>query len=62
MEKRILKRGETSGRVDDNADAIKKRFDTYVNDTKPIIEEFRNRGKLVVVRIIALFSGTSHWN
>jgi hypothetical protein len=26
MEKRLLKRGETSGRADDNADTIRKRF------------------------------------
>ena len=30
MEERILRRGQTSGRVDDNREAIKKRFRTYV--------------------------------
>jgi len=29
MEKRLIKRGETSGRSDDNAETIKKRFDTF---------------------------------
>ena len=49
MEKRILKRGESSGRVDDNLEALKKRFDTFTNDTKPVVEEFRSMGKLIVV-------------
>ncbi len=49
MEKRILKRAESSGRVDDNPEAIKKRFETYIKETKPIIDEFGNRGKLVLV-------------
>lgn len=47
-----MKRGESSGRIDDNIEAIKKRFDTYVKETKPIIDEFGRRGKLVVVSII----------
>mmetsp|Transcript_38817 Transcript_38817/g.34506 ORF Transcript_38817/g.34506 Transcript_38817/m.34506 type:complete len:88 (+) Transcript_38817:126-389(+) len=29
MEKRILERAKTSGRSDDNIEALKKRFDTY---------------------------------
>jgi len=29
MEQRLLKRGETSGRSDDNPEAIKKRFETF---------------------------------
>ena len=30
MEERILRRGKTSGRTDDNRETIKKRFRTYV--------------------------------
>ena len=30
MEERLLKRGETSGRADDNIETIKKRFDTFM--------------------------------
>lgn len=37
---RILKRGETSGRSDDNMESLKKRFNTYVESTMPIIEHF----------------------
>jgi adenylate kinase family enzyme len=40
MEARLLKRGETSGRADDNAESIKKRFRTYVEQTMPVIEYF----------------------
>ena len=29
MTKRLLKRGETSGRIDDKADVIQRRFQTY---------------------------------
>lgn len=38
---RCLKRGECgSGRSDDNADSLKKRFNTYLNETKPIIDHY----------------------
>jgi len=45
MEQRLLKRGETSGRTDDNIDSIRKRFKTYVESTKPIIDQFTAEGK-----------------
>lgn len=46
-EERCLKRGaEGSGRVDDNIDSLRKRFQTYQNDTMPIIE-FYNQQDLV---------------
>jgi adenylate kinase family enzyme len=38
MEKRLLERGKTSGRSDDNAETIKKRFETFTSETKPILE------------------------
>lgn len=40
MEKRILERGKTSGRSDDNPESLKKRFDTYQGETAPVIEEY----------------------
>jgi UMP-CMP kinase len=43
---RLLERGKTSGRSDDNEDSIKKRFETYESQTKPIIEHFRALGKV----------------
>ena len=37
MLKRLLVRGETSGRADDNMESIKKRFKTFVDTTAAII-------------------------
>ncbi len=45
MEARLLERGKTSGRDDDNIESIKKRFKTYLAETKPIIEHFDSIGK-----------------
>lgn len=44
MEKRLIGRGATSGRVDDNIESIRKRFRTYIEETKPIIERFATKG------------------
>ena len=43
---RILERAKTSGRVDDNKESIQKRFQTYYNETMPVIE-FYERQQLV---------------
>jgi UMP-CMP kinase family protein len=43
MEKRIMERSKTSGRSDDNPESMKKRFDTYQNETKPVIELFETK-------------------
>ena len=37
---RLLERGKTSGRVDDNIESIKKRFHTYQDSSMPIINHF----------------------
>lgn len=49
MERRLLKRGETSGRVDDNLTAIRKRFSVFRSTTMPVVEMFRERGQLAIV-------------
>lgn len=36
LEQRLLSRGKNSGRTDDNAEAAKKRFRTYVETTLPV--------------------------
>lgn len=46
MEERLLKRGETSGRTDDNSETIKKRFKTYIEKTLPVIEYYGNLNKV----------------
>lgn len=50
MTKRLLKRGETSGRVDDNEETIKKRLDTYYKATEPVITFYEKRGIVRKVR------------
>lgn len=42
--KRLLKRAEIEGRVDDTPEVIAKRLDTYERETLPIIDEYRERG------------------
>ena len=49
MEERLLVRGATSGRSDDNLDSIRKRFKTFIESTMPIVESFKVQGKLRVV-------------
>ena len=38
-------------RSDDNEETFKVRFDTYIKETQPIIEYFKNIGKLVTINI-----------
>jgi UMP-CMP kinase len=46
MLKRLLKRGETSGRVDDNVESIKKRFKTFHETSFPVIKHYEALGKV----------------
>ena len=41
---RLLKRGETSGRSDDNLETIEKRIKVYENLTAPVIDFYKNEG------------------
>ncbi|KKK22105.1 uridylate kinase [Aspergillus rambellii] len=52
MEARLLKRGETSGRDDDNADSIRKRFRTFVQTSMPVVEAFAGQDKVVSVSAV----------
>ncbi|KAJ3358219.1 Adenylate kinase isoenzyme 1 [Allomyces javanicus] len=49
MTQRLLKRGETSGRPDDNMASIKKRFKVFTEQTMPAVEYYRERGMVVSV-------------
>jgi UMP-CMP kinase len=51
MQKRLLKRGETSGRSDDNAESIKKRFRTFVETSMPVVDFFQKQDR--VIKIVA---------
>jgi len=46
MEQRLLKRGLSSGRSDDNAETIVKRFRTFVTDSMPVVKILEGRGCL----------------
>ena len=49
--KRLLNRGQTSGRSDDiNADVIHKRFLVYTNETAPVAEHYRAQDKYRTVK------------
>ena len=47
--KRILLRGETSGRADDNEIVIKERLEIYRENVSDLIEFYQKRGKLCEV-------------
>jgi len=49
MLSRLLERGKTSGREDDNAESIKKRFTTYKETTMPVIEHYEALGKVAEI-------------
>ncbi|GAX17423.1 UMP-CMP kinase [Fistulifera solaris] len=42
LEERILKRAKDSGRSDDNLESLRKRFQTFVGETIPIVETLRD--------------------
>lgn len=50
MLKRLLKRGESSGRVDDNVESIRKRFVTFIETSMPVITEFEKQDKVRKVK------------
>lgn len=46
LQERLLNRGKTSGRADDNLESIKKRFATFQAESIPVVELFEKRGLL----------------
>lgn len=49
MERRLLDRGKTSGRADDNADSIRKRFHTFIETSMPVVDAFEKQGKVIKI-------------
>jgi adenylate kinase len=47
---RLLKRGETQGRSDDNPETIRKRLETYKARTAPLIAYYKKQGKLFMIK------------
>ncbi|KAI0928165.1 UMP-CMP kinase [Taiwanofungus camphoratus] len=49
MVERLLERGKTSGRDDDNAESIKKRLLVYKEKTMPVIEHYTKQQKVATI-------------
>ncbi|KAK5663621.1 hypothetical protein OQA88_4052 [Cercophora sp. LCS_1] len=49
MERRLMERGKTSGRADDNAESIRKRFRTFVETSMPVVDHYEKEGRVVKV-------------
>jgi len=49
MLQRLTERGKTSEREDDNEESIKKRFHTFEDESMPVIDYYRKKGKVVEV-------------
>merc|ERR1712227_681821 len=47
MTERLLKRGQSSGRVDDNVDTIKKRLATFHQHSKPVISHYDSKACII---------------
>jgi len=45
---RLKKRGENSGRNDDNPESIKKKKDTYERETVPMIQKYQREKNFVI--------------
>ncbi|KAI1200583.1 uridylate kinase [Nemania serpens] len=50
MERRLLERGKTSGRDDDNAESIRKRFRTFVETSMPVVDYYEKQDRVARVR------------
>lgn len=46
---RLLKRGETSGRSDDNMETIKKRLEVYETKTAPVSDFYKKKNKYAAI-------------
>lgn len=51
MLRRLLKRGESSGRVDDNIESIRKRFAVFIDTSMPVIDAFDKENKVKKVNM-----------
>ena len=48
--KRLLKRAESSGRIDDNIEVIKKRFKTHIEQSQPIESKLKQMAPFIEVQ------------
>lgn len=47
LEQRILRRAKHTGRLDDNIESMKLRFDNFKSETLPIVELFKSKGQCI---------------
>jgi len=52
MQERLLDRGKTSGRADDNEESIKKRFKVFIETSMPVVDYFDRQGRVVKVSAV----------
>ncbi|RMZ75838.1 hypothetical protein DV737_g5071, partial [Chaetothyriales sp. CBS 132003] len=52
MRQRLLDRGKTSGRADDNEESIVKRFRTFVETSMPVVDHFDQAGRVIKVSAV----------
>ena len=55
--KRILLRGQMSGRSDDNEETARKRLDTYHNQTSPLKAFYEEQGKYIAINGLGTIDG-----
>ena len=55
--KRILLRGQMSGRSDDNEETARKRLDTYHNQTSPLKAFYEKQGKYLAINGLGSIDG-----
>ncbi|TYJ54025.1 hypothetical protein B9479_005359 [Cryptococcus floricola] len=46
---RLMERGKTSGREDDNKESIVKRFRTFIETSMPVVDYYRARNKVIEI-------------
>ncbi len=57
MKKRLMHRGETSGRVDDTDEVIVKRLKTFHDVTEPVVEHYSKQNKVFQVEFCLKLEG-----
>ena len=55
--KRIVARGKTSGRADDNEETAKKRLETYYSQTLPLKDFYVKEGKYATIQGVGTIDG-----
>ena len=49
LEKRLIERAKSSGRIDDNIEIIKKRFKIHIEESKPIESRLKQLGPFIEI-------------